>query len=105
MNLIQFFESGLWDHTSPSALEFLALKLGTGRTIYPSDRNYSEKGQKILNEVRSDFSDEDTCEEDFCESSYSTDSEISSDSDEFSHPEKNDSEKKKYYSGKNRFKW
>ena len=55
----------------------MALKLGTGRINYPSDRDYSEEVQKILNEVGSDFSDEDTCEY-FCESSHSTNSEISS---------------------------
>ena len=70
----------------------MALKLGTWRIIYPSDRDYSEEVQKILNEVGSDFSDEDS-ENDFCENSHLTDPEISSDSDEFSDPEKKDSEK------------
>ena len=36
----------------------MALKLGAKRIIYPSDQDYSEEVQKILNEVGSDFSDE-----------------------------------------------
>ncbi|GIY46681.1 hypothetical protein CDAR_456741 [Caerostris darwini] len=43
----------------------LALKLGPRIFIYSSGPHYVEKLQKILNEVRSDFSGEYDCEEDF----------------------------------------
>ncbi|GIX78210.1 hypothetical protein CDAR_509031 [Caerostris darwini] len=59
----------------------------------------------IVKEVGSAVRAEDGREEDIvCESSHSTDSEISSDGNDFSDPEAV-SHSMKYYYGKNRFKW
>lgn len=59
------------------------LKLWTRQCIYPSDLSYAEELQTILQEIASNFSEEDDCEDGFCkkdfyEKSHSPDSNFSS---------------------------
>lgn len=63
----------------------MVLKLWTRQCIYPSDLRNAEELQTILQEVASNFSEEDDCEDGFCEKdfyekSHSPDSIFSSES-------------------------
>lgn len=82
----------------------MALKLGPRNILHPSDACYAETIQRLLDEVGSDFSDEDDCDENFCnESSHSSDTEISESDNEDTCDSNNRCSQ--YYYGKNRFKW
>ncbi|GIY01810.1 hypothetical protein CDAR_257121 [Caerostris darwini] len=79
----------------------MALKLGLRRLIHPSDSRYVEELQRILDEVGSDFSEEDHCEDFVYVSSHSRLKFLQMTMISLIQA----SNSVKYYYGKNGFKW